>query len=181
MSKFNKTLKNSAWCAVCKSAGRPESEYTSHFVKDKPGPEGVVVCKYLLSMTCRYCKKTGHTPKHCDVLKHRNILNKNNNVDKSKKFESFVSKPLLVAPKTCDTQNAFDLLSQESGDDDDHDELYDSSDDTPVASVDTFVSEFHQKKKTWADIAGLPKENNTRVVPVELHEYPLLNLTHCDW
>mgnify|MGYP006094554147 CR=1 FL=1 len=155
MSQFTKTLKNSAWCTVCKAAGRPKSEYTSHFVKDKPGPEGVVVCKHLLSMTCRYCKKSGHTPKHCDVLKRRNERNKNH---KRKKFESFVTKPPIVVLKTCDTLNAFDLLSQESGDDEhidhtSHEDDYPEQTNDSQLSVDTNVSDF-DKKKTWAEIAS---------------------------
>ena len=159
MSQFTKTLKNSAWCTVCKAAGRPKSEYTSHFVKDKPGPEGVVVCKYLLSMTCRYCKKPGHTPKHCDVLKRRNEHYKNHKLDKRKKFESFVTKPPIVVLKTCDTLNAFDLLSQESGDDEDtchisHEDDYpEQTNDSQLIVQDTNVSEF-DKKKTWAEIAS---------------------------
>ncbi len=59
------------FCPVCKSAGKPESVYTSHFVKDKPGPEGVVVCPHLLQQKCGYCKCTGHTPKFCPKLAER--------------------------------------------------------------------------------------------------------------
>lgn len=59
------------FCPVCKKAGKPESEYTSHFVKDKPGNDGVVVCPHLLGQKCGYCKKLGHTPKFCPKLKER--------------------------------------------------------------------------------------------------------------
>ena len=52
-------------CKVCKDAGKPESEYTSHFVKDR---EGKVVCPTLLSQQCRYCQKPGHTVSHCPTL-----------------------------------------------------------------------------------------------------------------
>ena len=56
------------FCKVCFDAGKPKSEYGSHFVKDKPGKDGKVVCPHLLSLNCRYCKKPGHTIGHCDVL-----------------------------------------------------------------------------------------------------------------
>ena len=57
------------FCKVCHDAGKPENVYTSHFVKDKQGPEGKVACPYLLSLTCTYCKKKeGHTAKHCPNL-----------------------------------------------------------------------------------------------------------------
>ena len=58
-------------CTFCKAAGKPESEYTSHFVKDQPGPNGVVICPLLLSQKCRYCKVFGHTPKQCPKLLKR--------------------------------------------------------------------------------------------------------------
>ena len=57
------------YCKVCHDAGKPKSEYTSHYVKDRPGPHGKVCCPYLLSLVCRYCHNTGHTPNHCPEVK----------------------------------------------------------------------------------------------------------------
>jgi len=69
MSSYKKTSERKPYCKVCHDAGKPENVYTSHFVKDKQGPEGKVVCPYLLSLTCTYCKKQeGHTAKHCPNL-----------------------------------------------------------------------------------------------------------------
>ena len=62
------------FCSVCKSSGKPESVFTSHFVKDKPGPDGVVVCPTLLSQKCGYCHEKGHTPKFCPKLKAKDGL-----------------------------------------------------------------------------------------------------------
>jgi hypothetical protein len=60
------------FCKVCKDAGKPESEYTSHFVKDIPGPKGKVVCPTLLSQACRICNETGHTSSYCSKYRpHR--------------------------------------------------------------------------------------------------------------
>ena len=59
---------NSPFCPCCKSAGKSKQEYTSHYVKDQPGPNGIVVCPTLLSQECRYCHEKGHTPKFCPVL-----------------------------------------------------------------------------------------------------------------
>ena len=61
--------KATAYCKVCHDAGRPHSEYTSHFVKDKKGPDGKVVCPLLLNQECRYCHEKGHTPKECPEIK----------------------------------------------------------------------------------------------------------------
>ena len=56
------------FCKVCFAAGKTEEEYTSHFVRSEPGPNGFVVCPHLLSLECRYCRQKGHTPKHCPKL-----------------------------------------------------------------------------------------------------------------
>ena len=53
------------FCKVCRDAGKPESEYTSHFVKDQPGPNGKVICPTLLNQDCRICGKSGHTSSYC--------------------------------------------------------------------------------------------------------------------
>ena len=56
---------------MCFNAGKTEDEYTSHYLRDQPGPCGVVVCPYLLSLECRYCKGKGHTPSRCPVLEEK--------------------------------------------------------------------------------------------------------------
>ena len=56
------------FCNMCFKAGKSEQEYTSHWLRDRPGPSGVVVCPYLLSVECRYCHGKGHTISHCPVL-----------------------------------------------------------------------------------------------------------------
>lgn len=63
--------RNKKFCKVCYDAGRPEHEYTSHYVKDQKGPHGKVVCPLLLNVECNYCHQRGHTPSHCPVLKQR--------------------------------------------------------------------------------------------------------------
>jgi len=58
-------VNNGPYCKVCHDAGRSRSEYTSHFVKDQPGPNGKVVCPTLLNQHCRICNKPGHTSSYC--------------------------------------------------------------------------------------------------------------------
>ena len=67
MSRTTKV--NKPFCKVCKDAGKPESEYTSHWVKDL---NGKTICPTLLNTECRYCFKLGHTTKFCDVLAKHN-------------------------------------------------------------------------------------------------------------
>ena len=62
---------NGPYCKVCHDAGRSRSEYTSHFVKDQPGPNGKVVCPTLLNQACRICNKPGHTSSYCSQYRSR--------------------------------------------------------------------------------------------------------------
>ncbi len=72
MSK-NKQVKNKTpFCKICFDFNRPEKDYTSHWVKDKPGPDGKVTCPYLLNMECRYCHEKGHLLSNCPILKQKN-------------------------------------------------------------------------------------------------------------
>lgn len=56
------------FCKVCHDAGKSEKEYTSHFVKSAPGPNGKVVCPTLLAQECRFCFQGGHTAGYCPVI-----------------------------------------------------------------------------------------------------------------
>ena len=56
---------NTPFCKVCYDAGLPLAEYTNHFVKDQPGPDGKVVCPTLLAQKCLTCGVAGHTSSYC--------------------------------------------------------------------------------------------------------------------
>ena len=53
------------FCKVCYDAGLPVADYTDHFVKDQPGPDGKVVCPTLLAQKCLTCGLPGHTSSYC--------------------------------------------------------------------------------------------------------------------
>lgn len=59
---------NKAYCKVCHDSGLSVSEYTSHFVRDKPGLDGIVICPTILSMVCKYCGESAHTQSHCPKM-----------------------------------------------------------------------------------------------------------------
>jgi len=63
-------------CKVCKDAGKTEAEYTSHWLRDKPGPDGVVICPTLLNNECRYCHEKGHFPSTCPKAAAANAAKK---------------------------------------------------------------------------------------------------------
>ena len=64
--------RTSKYCDVCYGAGKSFEEYTSHYVKSKVGPDGVVTCPTILNSICTYCKKKGHFKSACEVLKNKN-------------------------------------------------------------------------------------------------------------
>ena len=57
---------NTPFCKVCyDAAGLAVADYTDHFVKDQPGPNGKVVCPTLLAQKCLKCGVAGHTSSYC--------------------------------------------------------------------------------------------------------------------
>jgi hypothetical protein len=59
------TAATNPFCKVCYDAGLSTEEFTSHFVKDQPGPNGRVVCPTLLAQKCLICGVPGHTSSYC--------------------------------------------------------------------------------------------------------------------
>ena len=96
---------NKPFCKVCHDAGKPESVYTSHFVRSAPGPNGKVTCPTLLSLQCRYCYQSGHTVKFCSVLKE-----KNNYQARAQEKESVVQPRPTQRQKEIKPTNAFAAL-----------------------------------------------------------------------
>lgn len=71
----NKMSSKKPFCKVCYDTGKPESVYTSHWVRTLPGSNssGVkITCPTLLATECRYCLKAGHTVKFCPTIEQRN-------------------------------------------------------------------------------------------------------------
>ena len=66
------------YCKVCHDAGRSETEYTSHFIRENRDPLSKVVCPTLLSLECRYCSRKGHTVKSKPVINQKAKKNINN-------------------------------------------------------------------------------------------------------
>ena len=67
-ARNNSKVAPKRFCKVCHDAGKTEKEYTSHFVKSEPGPNGKVVCPTLLAQECRFCFEAGHTAGYCPVI-----------------------------------------------------------------------------------------------------------------
>jgi hypothetical protein len=65
---YSKKQQRNKFCGVCHKAGRPESEYTSHYTKSDPGPNGKVTCPLILNNECNYCFQIGHFKSACPAL-----------------------------------------------------------------------------------------------------------------
>jgi len=132
---------------VCQDAGKPESVYLTHYVKDL---NGNVTCPTLLTQECRYCHKNGHTTSHCSALK------------KQKEQEENMRKPPLSpqkkeasAPKKA---NVFAYLEMNS--DDESDKEQEQFPQLVVAQPkDPFEKEKNTPKKfSYASIAAKPEK-----------------------
>ena len=59
-------MSSKPFCKVCYDSGKSSAEYSTHYVRNRPG--GDVVCPTILNQQCKYCKKIGHTPSKCPAL-----------------------------------------------------------------------------------------------------------------
>ena len=63
--------KGTPFCKVCFDAGKSDKEYTSHYLRSAPGPDGKLVCPTLLNQSCLTCGQRGHTSSYCDQSKYQ--------------------------------------------------------------------------------------------------------------
>jgi hypothetical protein len=121
MSKFNNTqYKNNGskqvpsnstkkyFCKVCQDAGKPESIYTSHNVRQTQDKTAPVTCPTLLAQECRYCHKQGHSIKYCPIIKEQNER-KQQPVQKVK-----APAPVKAPEKRNVPKNVYMIFSEES-------------------------------------------------------------------
>jgi len=119
-------------CTVCFDAGKPESEYSSHWVKDNMG---IVCCPTLMTQPCRYCDKVGHTVKFCQELIKE--TEKNQKMERKRKAaEAFnTAKPTPKSEKT-NTKKANKWAAFE----DDSDEDKEEEEDVVVTTTKSWAS-----------------------------------------
>ena len=101
------------YCKVCQDAGKPESIYTSHWVKSLPDKNGQTktICPTLLDTECRYCFKLGHTTKFCPVLEKANKKRTKNDIRNqfNKDKDQFIKNAKPVSNKKVSCFDALDL------------------------------------------------------------------------
>lgn len=164
MSRNTKNVTKKPYCKVCHDAGKPESEYTSHWVKDLTGK---TTCPTLLNTECRYCYKRGHTAKFCDVLAKNN---KEKDRAKSRQSGSRLGTQAVTSHKQAvpavqkKQTNVFEALCDDN-------ELEEKVSNTIVNEY-TFLREpakvevrQPEVKTGWAAIVAKPKEDQPVITP----------------
>jgi hypothetical protein len=112
MSHTKQVSNKKPFCKVCQDAGKPESEYTSHYVRSMPDKSGKskVTCPTLLATECRFCYKLGHTTKFCPVIE----ANKKSEERAANRKQTEEKKPL---PKAKAPSSVFAALADDSDSD----------------------------------------------------------------
>jgi hypothetical protein len=116
----NQSAVKKSYCKVCHDAGKPESVYTSHYVRSLPDRTGktVVTCPTLLDTECRFCHKNGHTTKFCPIIA--------SNKKSDEKTERHIKHQQETKKETTKHQQSkatgFTALYIDSDSDDDHDD-----------------------------------------------------------
>ena len=161
MSRNN--VKREPYCKVCHDAGKLESEYRSHWVKDL---KGNTICLTLLNTECRYCYKLGHTAKFCQAL------------EKNKKEKKRAERRTDYVPKdkpkdsNKPVKNAFAALQEDSDSDS---EIKVTIKPTIVVEEYPILGTISKNEATigwatigWATIAAKPKVEEKEVIKIPI-------------
>ena len=119
MSRTNSRTTNSrttnAYCKVCHDAGKSETEYRSHSIRDT---NSNLICPTLLSLECRFCYKNGHTIKYCPSNKSRDRNERK--VESREQYKNDQkTKEQKSSSKLSNSSNTFAYLCYDDSDDDD--------------------------------------------------------------
>jgi hypothetical protein len=136
------------YCKVCHDAGKSETEYLSHFIRESRDPNSKIVCPTLLSLECRYCSNKGHTIKYCKILeKNKNMSSRQERINNYYKTEK-------NDVKYKESSNIFDNLGSDSEEEDE--EFSDIR--APNSTLSDNFSEFcsNSVPKSYASVLSTP-------------------------
>lgn len=94
------------FCKVCFDAKKPESVYTSHFVRKTKDPNSEPTCPIVMATECRYCHKLGHTISRC-------VLREQNNARRDAQAQVRVQAPAPVHAPVRNANNRFSLFEED--------------------------------------------------------------------
>jgi len=107
----SKATTNKYFCKVCQDAGKPESIYTSHNVRQTQDKTAPVTCPTLLAQECRYCHKQGHSIKYCPIIKDQNDRKQQYQQYQHKEAQQPIRKP---EAKKNTSKNVYMIFADES-------------------------------------------------------------------
>ena len=151
------------YCKVCHDAGKSEKEYTNHYVKSAPGPEGKVVCPTLLAQCCGYCGACGHTPKFCPTLAAQKAAEEKALKQAARKeaVEKREAAPKPAAKKLTTSNNLFAALE--------------SDDEEPKVSKKVSRPQFIEPSPIVAKSVAAPKPVAAPKLFASVDEFPSLS------
>jgi hypothetical protein len=162
MSRINKQVivAKKPYCKVCHDAGKPESEYSSHWVKSLPDKSGksTITCPTLLSNECRYCFKTGHTAKFCPILEqNKKVQEKAERIARKEEAQKKVK-----VEKTKSVLSGFNALAEDSDSEGEEVKVHNTIvDEFPILGnthVEVYIPTVKQEAKfSWANAVSKPK------------------------
>ena len=155
---------NTPFCKVCYDAGLAVADYTDHYVKDQPGPNGKVMCPTLLAQKCLMCGVAGHTSSYCPEearrereRKERERQAKRMNASDVKAWKvvgggdassskprveaSAASAPAPVAAPPAVVRGSFGLLAVDSGDESEREREEEEVRNTPAGVPKPVIKE----------------------------------------
>jgi hypothetical protein len=150
-------------CKVCFDAGKPESEYTSHWVRTLPDRSGksTITCPTLLNTECRYCSQIGHTTKFCKVLEKYNKEREREEKVQKKEVKKTAKQPKPVAA------NAFASLCDSDTDEEEVSEYPTLKVVLPTVKQVLPTVKQQEVKTGWAAIVAKPAEIKKVVEPTK--------------
>jgi hypothetical protein len=150
------------YCKVCHDAGKSETEYLSHFIRESRDPNSKIVCPTLLSLECRYCSNTGHTIKYCKILE------KNKNMSsRQERINNYHIKTEKNDVKYKLSSNIFDNLGSDSEEEDE--EFSDIR--VPSSTLSDNFSQICSKSvpKSYASVLSTPVDKPVAIaVPIHV-------------
>ena len=156
------------FCKVCKDAGKSEEVYTSHFLRDKIGPNSKIICPTLLALECQYCHEKGHTVSYCKKLKAAQKFHKRKdyNLNDTKR-----NKVAAATGANSTFKNKFSVFDIQS----DSEEMEDEVVTDEITPVDFKEMNLPQYGVSYAAMASKPqtvyaRENEAVVIPMALEE-----------
>ena len=150
----NTQVSKKPYCKVCHDAGKPESEYTSHWVRSLPDRTGntTVTCPTLLSTECRYCYKLGHTAKFCPVIEQ----NKKEKERADRRAQAEAERPKQKVVEHRKNSNLFAAFGDESSEEEEV-KVSKVSQVSKVKIVEKVVEEFPALAPAKSIVVSLPK------------------------